>query len=126
MARALLTTALVRAALWLLPFGSVRSLVARLGRRTHWRARRSADERIAWAVAASARAVPGATCLTQALATKVLLSREGLRGDLRIGVAKDGDTLTAHAWVECDSRVVIGDHDLERFTVLPPIDGERS
>ena len=116
----------VRMGLWILPFRSVRGLVARMGRRTHRRTSSPGAERIAWAVRTSARAVPGASCLTQALTAKALLSREGMPGDLRIGVAKDGGTLQAHAWVESGGRVLIGDHDLERFTVLPPMDGELS
>ena len=124
--RALCTAAVVRAALWVMPFRSVRSLVARMGRRSHPLAGAPGGERIAWAVRTSARAVPGASCLTQALTAKALLSRRGLPADLRIGVAKDGDKLHAHAWVESGGRVLIGDHDLDRFTVLPPLDGELS
>jgi Transglutaminase-like superfamily len=82
------------------------------------------DQRIAWAVTSAARYVPAATCLTQALAAKVLLTVAGREARLTIGVEKDGNRLRAHAWVEGNGRVIVGDHDLSRFTVLPSIEGE--
>jgi len=65
--------------------------------------------------------VPAASCLTQALAMLVLLDWFGHSSELRIGVAKNGaDRLKAHAWVECEGKIVIGRRmDLSRFTVLP-------
>src|SRR5436189_193345 len=69
----------VRAALWLLPFGRLRSAIRRVPprRRSSMYAPRDAD-RIAWSAASVARFVPKASCLTQALATEVLLRRAGL------------------------------------------------
>jgi hypothetical protein len=64
---------------------------------------------IAWAVRQSARIVPRASCLTQALAVQYLLARQGDRSLIRIGVAQEGDgALSAHAWVIKDDRVLIG------------------
>jgi len=122
---ALPVVAAVRAALWVLPFGKLRSLIARPARRRPGWLTRSPDEadRIAWSVESAARYVPRATCLTQALAGEVLLRRAGHPAEVRIGVAKDpAGTLEAHAWVESGGRVVIGDHDLHRFTTLGPSD----
>lgn len=67
------------------------------------------------------RYVPAASCLTQALAMLVLLNRFGHSSELRIGVVKnDADRLKAHAWVECEGKIVIGSRmDLSRYTVLP-------
>lgn len=70
------------------------------------------------------RYVPFATCLTQALAARSLLSRMGLDSDLRIGVEKDeGERFGAHAWIELDGKIIIGrmPHH-HRFTVLRPSD----
>ena len=47
-------------------------------------------------------------CLTQALAAQRILRQEGIDSALRIGVAKDGQELLAHAWLERAGRVVIG------------------
>lgn len=57
-----------------------------------------------------ARFVPGATCLTQAIALHVLLERQGHRSQIEIGVAREGNeaTFAAHAWVTCEGHVVLG------------------
>ena len=69
----------IRTALWVLPFGVVRDELCT------WEKAAAPKEgldfgsiaRIAWAVRASSRCVPYATCLTQALATQLLLGRLG-------------------------------------------------
>jgi hypothetical protein len=116
----------VRLALWRWPYASVR---ARLARRTA--ARRAAGARpaaamkepaaFAWAVRATARRVPKASCLTQALALESWLAEQGVDTDVRIGVARRADgSFEAHAWVEHEGRVLIGAlPDMERFSVLP-------
>lgn len=56
-----------------------------------------------------ARLVPGASCLTQALALQWLLARAGHASDLRIGVRQDeSGAFSAHAWVSCNRRIVLG------------------
>lgn len=106
-----LLVAAIRIALTLLPFSAVRRLVRRWGRRTPRLAglgSRRADT-VAGAVARTARFVPGASCLTRALATHVLLARAGRSPRLRIGVATGpGGGLEAHAWVETADGVTIG------------------
>ncbi len=81
-------------------------------------ARRAAPEtpaRVAWAVAAIARRLPGTTCLVQSLVAHALLRRRGYLPELHIGVRGRGSAaavpLDAHAWVECEGRVVAGDLD---------------
>jgi hypothetical protein len=45
---------------------------------------------------------------------------------VRIGVAKGkGGKLEAHAWVECGGEVIIGGHELERYTSLVTLEGRR-
>jgi hypothetical protein len=122
---ALPVVAAVRAALWVLPFGKLRSAIARIIRHRSGSLAPSPGgvDWIAWSVGSAARFVPRATCLTQALAGEVLLRCAGYPADVRIGVAKDpAGKLEAHAWVESGGRVVIGDHDLHRFTTLGPRD----
>jgi hypothetical protein len=75
-------------------------------------------ERIAWAVSAASRRVPGATCLVSALALQRLLSRDGHPSVLHIGVAKREQRFAAHAWVEVEGRTLIGeveDNDYARL-----------
>lgn len=124
---------LIRLGLWFVPFDRLRSFLARRSvARSSVEARMAraephdlheATRRVAWAVRTMARVVPGATCLTQALAATTLLERRNLPGDLRIGVArKASGALEAHAWVESHGRVILGHlHDLDRFTRLPDL-----
>jgi transglutaminase superfamily protein len=117
----------VRLGLWLLPFRSVRRRVAATRHPVDPAGRAGStedDRRIGWAVTSAARYIPGATCLTQALAAKVLLNDVGRPARLTIGVERDAGRLRAHAWVDGEDGVIVGDHDLERFTVLPSIEGE--
>jgi hypothetical protein len=125
----LLLLGVVRVGLWLLPFQTLRRLLAHMARR-HTGARggdQVSVKRVARAVTVASRYVPAATCLTQALATQVLLSHRGYPASLRIGVARSGvGEFLAHAWVECQGQIVIGGAQaLSRFTPLPPMDGER-
>lgn len=90
----------------------------------------SADQpsanRIAWAVGVASRYVPAATCLPQALAVRMLLRQQGHPARLHIGVAKgERGQLEAHAWVESQGGIVIGNsQDISRYTPLPPLEGE--
>jgi len=127
--RLLVTAALLQAAirlgLTLLPYRKLRGLVDRLARVSPHRhlAPPASPERIAWAVTRASRAVPGATCLTQALAAKVLLERRGHPARVRVGIGRaEGAPLLAHAWVECEGRIVLGGTDLTQYTPLSPLD----
>jgi hypothetical protein len=65
--------------------------------------------RIAWAVPVAARFVPGATCLSQALAARSLLRLAGHPSTLTIGVRKGAaGELEAHAWVHSGTWPVVG------------------
>jgi hypothetical protein len=107
---------LARLALWTLPFARVQELVARLGtRRTTVGV---APGRLAWTVETAARSIPQATCLTQALAAQVMLTRAGERPELHIGVATDRGAFEAHAWLSLHGRALVGDHELDRYARL--------
>lgn len=118
--------AVVRLGLWLIPFRTVKKLLAKIEQGPA-RSRSSnplSVNQIAWAVRVGSRAVPMATCLTQALTGQILLARRGHPAHLRIGVAKEPrKDLEAHAWLEYEGRVVIGDHgDLAHYTPLPSVE----
>jgi hypothetical protein len=75
-------------------------------------------ERIAWAVGAASRLLPRTSCLASALALQRVLSREGHGSDLHIGVAKQGEKFSAHAWLACEGRILVGEVEHGRFTQL--------
>jgi hypothetical protein len=60
--------------------------------------------------------VPGATCLTQALATQIQLGRHGHKGRVHIGVALDPqDGFQAHAWIESGGVLLAGGSEAGRY-----------
>ena len=75
-------------------------------------------EEILRAVNVAARFVPGATCLVKARAASAMLNRFGYAAEIKIGVAKQASDLKAHAWVECDGQVVLGESG-NQYTELP-------
>jgi hypothetical protein len=111
-----------RAGLWLLPFGTVRRVLAEAAEApVGFRGvERSSVGEVVWAVGVAGRILPWAsTCLTEALAAQVLLARRGYPATLRIGMVRgQGDRLEAHAWVESGGRAVIGAYELERYAPL--------
>lgn len=118
----------VRLALWLRPFDAIRQELdfpPRRSRRSKPRANESGVNeimRVRRHVDVGSRYIPGASCLTQALAAQVLLRRAGLDTTLRIGVKKEpAEGLKAHAWLECDGVIVVGGEVMSQFTPLPPI-----
>lgn len=117
-----LVVALVRLGLGVLPFRRLERHLTTLGQRLPrpWGRAPRPDE-VGWAVALASRAVPGASCLPQALAAQWLLTRHGYATRLHIGFARterEGAAIAGHAWLECEGQVVCGGGPLERFTVV--------
>jgi hypothetical protein len=73
---------------------------------------------IVWAVRTTAAYIPGATCLTQALAAKYQLDRSGRRTRIHIGVARENGNFLAHAWLECEGETVLGGMIADRYARL--------
>lgn len=105
--RCLLVVAAVRLGLTLFSYNRVRGVVTRLNARQC--ASMGELRLVAWGVAAAARFVPGATCLTQALSGQYLLARQGNASNVRIGIERGtGEQLKAHAWLVSDNHIVLG------------------
>ena len=86
-------------------------------------ASRAVPGRLGWAVTVTSRCVPGATCLTQALAAELLLRWTGYRGRLHIGVSKLANgRLLAHAWLMHEDNIIIGGGEHGNFSPLPPVE----
>ena len=83
-----------------------------------------APDRIAWAVTAASRYIPFTRCLSKAMVAQILFARLGYPAKLRIGVLKsDKGQLEAHAWVESQGRIVIGNlEDISRFSMLSSLE----
>jgi hypothetical protein len=116
----------VRLSLWILPFRWLRAAVGRVSSPPDGKPEPTPGEaeRTVQAIERAARSVPGATCLTQALAAEILLRRAGHPTAIHVGVAKTSSgELAAHAWIEAYGRILLGDHDLDHFTPLHPVGG---
>ncbi len=75
-----------------------------------------------WAVQAVSRRIPAATCLTQAIAARLLLLGSGHDTELCIGVARDATgSFRAHAWLEREGRIIIGGDESLTFKRMPGI-----
>jgi hypothetical protein len=121
--RALLVVVAARLSLWIMPVGRARKVVARAAAS----APTGSVELVVWGVRTVGRYLPGATCLTQAIAAQSLLTHSGFISQVEIGVAKERDQdrdknevrrLLAHAWVVCQGQVVLGGRQVERYNSL--------
>jgi hypothetical protein len=110
--RAVFTVARVRIALWILPWRRLQPARAVTPAATHIHPRR-----LEWGIRAASRVVPGATCLTQALALHHLLARFGYPSIVQVGVRTRDGNFSAHAWVEHDDQAFLGSsNDIARYT----------
>lgn len=120
---ALILAVVFRTALWFAPFRTTQRMLTHLGSARTPAGRVFSPEAVALAVIRATRVVPRATCLTQALTAKLLLLWNGYPATLRIGVGRDAEAeFAAHAWLEYEGRVIIGDGGLEQFTPLAGIE----
>jgi Transglutaminase-like superfamily len=126
--RAVFVVGGIRLGLWTLPFATVRAIVAGVSKRHAVVGPPSfTPEKIAWAVASASRFVPrGSNCLVRAVSTELILKRLGHPCELKIGVARtEAGAITAHAWLESEGRIVIGNFDLGRYSALAPPEAGR-
>lgn len=119
--RALLLLWYLRMCFWFFPQGKIFSLLNAKWRILHSENARP-PEQIATTIVAASRFVPFATCLMQSIACKLLLQAQGYSSTFCVGVTltehEDARDLEAHAWVECDGKVILGDLELTRFVPI--------
>jgi Transglutaminase-like superfamily len=109
--RVLWVVGVARAALCVLTAGATRRVLGKAATGVA-----GSVEQLVWAVRVVSRYLPGATCLTQALAAQALLAQSGFPSRVEIGVAKDARSrLQAHAWVVCHGQVVLGGQQLNHY-----------
>jgi Transglutaminase-like superfamily len=125
LAQSLFFLAAIRAGLYVLPFQTLRRLLARIARKSNSsfpEASTGKFRRVIWAVTVASRHLPSVgTCLMQALAAHVMLGRRHCPTQVHIGVTRDKQgKFLGHAWLESNGVVVIGAEalKLERYTPL--------
>jgi hypothetical protein len=120
---ALIAILLARSAVRFVPAARVFSWANRQPRRI----KRFAVDEVDWVLwaagSAGAKSWTDALCLPRALAAHAMLRRRGIASRLCLGVARDGDDLTAHAWVEVGENNIVSDPEAGRFTRLAEFGG---
>lgn len=109
---ALVAAVQFRLALYFFSIERLRGWSARVGRGSRPAAR------IVWAVNAAARRTPATTCLSAALALQRVLAAHGHESELHIGVSRTAGDFAAHAWVEHEGRVLIGESEHHAYVRL--------
>jgi hypothetical protein len=118
----------VTVGLRLMPLVSLQQSIRRGARR----ARTHCDDRplpftVIWAVSATSRYLPRATCLARALVLQTLLDGHGWPSRLRVGFGRAADgSLAGHAWVEGPDRRPIGHDTRILYIPLPLFEEVRS
>jgi hypothetical protein len=115
----------VKAGLYLLPFNRLRGWMVRPVRLDGKPATREAMRATLLAIERISRVLAPLriNCLPQALVGHRLLRQQGFDVHLKIGVLKNhGDQISAHAWLEYQGQVILGDlKGLEQFAVFPSL-----
>jgi hypothetical protein len=103
-----LTMIIIRVKLYLIPFNHIQRSIEK--NTTKKASNNIPVHKLTWTVQTVSNYVPQATCLTKALTAQKLLKKYGYSSQIKIGVGKDiNGEFEAHAWVEYDGKVVIGE-----------------
>ena len=57
-------------------------------------------------------------CFPQAIAAQRLLDKKNIHCTLYLGLKKENDEMTAHAWVRSGQYIVTGDDGVHEFTII--------
>ncbi len=76
-------------------------------------------QRMVWLVEVADRYAPGrSSCLRKAAALAWLMRRRGIATSLQIGVAREGDNLLAHSWLQSQEGELFGVSDRDKYAIL--------
>ena len=107
----------IRIMLWILPFAVIQRIISNftvISDESH----SIPLEKLTWAVAVMSGYVPKATCLTRALTAQILLAWQNYPSNIKIGVSKCDGEFEAHAWLEADDKIVLGESGTEYTPIL--------
>lgn len=107
----------IRLSLYLFSFSSVKKISKIFSKINNHKKDTQSINDILWSVRVAANYVPRATCLTQAITGQILLSRYNTSSKLKIGVMKE-EEFEAHAWLEIDKKIVLGESENGYVTIL--------
>jgi hypothetical protein len=115
--KSLILMCFIRLTLSLFSFSTLKKISKRFSRLNYNQKETKSIKDIIWSVRVAANYVPRATCLTQAITGQILLSRYNNPSKLKIGVMRE-EEFEAHAWLEIDNKIVLGESENEYVTIL--------
>ncbi|MCC7551746.1 MAG: lasso peptide biosynthesis B2 protein [Methanobacterium sp.] len=113
---------MIRVMLWIFPFSYVQKRVQKIADYIFVDDSNVPLQRISLMILASSKYVPRASCLVQALAGYLLFSKYGYNTLIKIGVSNEDGVFEAHAWVEHDEKVVLGESE-KKYKTIMDVDG---
>jgi len=117
--QALFWVILIRLMVWIFPFKFVQKRVQKIA--SHLSSDSTSPvsmSRLRVMIVIVSRYVPRATCLVQALAGYILFSKYGYTTSIKIGVLNENGEFEAHAWLENDNSVVLGESEKDFKTIM--------
>lgn len=109
----------IRIMLWMFHFSTVQNRVQKIACNYNSTPKNTITmNRLRIMIMATSRYVPRATCLVQALAGYILFSKYGYSTSIKIGVLTENGEFEAHAWLEHDEKVVLGESEKNFRTIL--------
>jgi hypothetical protein len=119
LAGACVLQAVVAAALRVMPIAVVRHRAARLRAAARF-CLAGSDDRVIWAIEATARRLPGlSTCLSRAVVAELTLAPSPAPARINIGIRRlQGGILQGHAWVARGNRIVVGGREADAYTPM--------
>lgn len=122
--RAAVVVALVRVCLCFIPLKRLHRLTMRLPAAAAPLSIADARRR-SWAVSVAGGGIPGANCLSKALALQLLL-QGSFHSRLHVGfVKRDDRPVEGHAWLEWHDGVLIGGGELANFATVLILEDDR-
>ncbi len=110
---------LIRLMVWIFPFKFVQKRVQKIASYlSSYNASSVSMSRLRVMIVIVSKYVPRATCLVQALAGYILFSKYGYITSIKIGVLNENGEFEAHAWLENDNRVVLGESEKDFKTIM--------
>lgn len=116
--KALMLLWIVRIMLYALPFQTLKNIIKKFTSTEENKIHPVTMEKLIWAVEIMSIYTPRATCLTRALSAQILLARYNYSSNIKIGVSKNDGEFEAHAWLEADNKIILGESEIEYIPIL--------
>lgn len=111
-------TWIVRIILWIFPFSVLGKLVDKISNNPK-KLNQIPLKKLVWAVNVASKYSIKSTCLTRSLTGYIIFSSYGYMTQIKVGVCKnDKGNIDAHAWLENNDNVIIGESKKNYTTIL--------